>query len=47
MTTIHHEVQANCPPEKVWALLSDLEAVQLYNPTVDEAVGRDRSKLED
>ena len=37
MTTIHHEVQANCPPEKVWALLSDLEAVQRYNPTVRTA----------
>ena len=31
MTTIHHQVQANCPPERVWALLSDLEAVQRYN----------------
>jgi ligand-binding SRPBCC domain-containing protein len=37
MTTIHHEVQANCPPEHVWALLSDLEAVQRYNPTVRNA----------
>ncbi|MBI4819032.1 MAG: SRPBCC family protein [Deltaproteobacteria bacterium] len=37
MTTIHHEVQANCPPERVWALLSDLEAVQRYNPTVRKA----------
>ena len=37
MTTIHHEVQANCPPERVWALLSDLEAVQHYNPTVRAA----------
>ena len=34
MTTIHHEVHANCPPERVWTLLSDLEAVQHYNPTV-------------
>jgi ligand-binding SRPBCC domain-containing protein len=38
MTTIHHEVQANCPPERVWALLSDLEAVQRYNPTVRVAM---------
>ena len=37
MTTIRHEVQANCPPERVWALLSDLEAVQRYNPTVRAA----------
>ena len=40
MTTIHHEVQANCPPERVWALLSDLEAVQRYNPTVRTATVR-------
>ncbi len=38
MTTIHHELKANCPPEKVWALLSDLEAVQRYNPTVRRAL---------
>ena len=37
MTTIHHEVQANCPPERVWALLSDLEAAQRYNPSVRAA----------
>jgi len=37
MTTIHHEVRAHCPPERVWALLSDLEAVQRYNPTVRAA----------
>ncbi|HEY8944656.1 MAG TPA: SRPBCC family protein [Polyangiaceae bacterium] len=34
MTTIHHEVLAACPPERVWALLADLEAVQHYNPGV-------------
>ena len=38
MTIIHHELQANCPPERVWALLSDLEAVQRYNPTVRAAM---------
>jgi ligand-binding SRPBCC domain-containing protein len=37
MTTIHHEVRASCPPARVWALLSDLEAVQTYNPTVRAA----------
>ena len=37
MTIIHHEVRADCPPERVWALLSDLEAVQRYNPTVRAA----------
>ena len=37
MTTIRHETNANCPPEKVWALLGDLEAVQRYNPTVRAA----------
>jgi hypothetical protein len=40
MTVIHHEVLANCPPERVWALLSDLEAVRLYNPTVRSATVR-------
>ena len=37
MTTIHHEIQANCPPEAVWSLLSDLEAVARYNPTIRAA----------
>lgn len=37
MTTIHHEVLAACPPERVWALLADLEAVQRYNPGVRHA----------
>lgn len=34
MTTIHHEIHATCPPEQIWALLGDLEAVQRYNPGV-------------
>jgi uncharacterized protein YndB with AHSA1/START domain len=34
MTTIRHEIHAKCPPERVWALLADLEAVQRYNPGV-------------
>jgi uncharacterized protein YndB with AHSA1/START domain len=38
MTTIHHEIHAACPPERVWALLADLEAVQQYNPGVRSAV---------
>ncbi|MFO0748954.1 MAG: SRPBCC family protein [Myxococcota bacterium] len=37
MTTIYHEVLAACPPERVWALLADLEAVQHYNPGVRRA----------
>jgi hypothetical protein len=37
MTTIQHDVRAACPPERVWALLSDLEAVQRYNPGVRRA----------
>lgn len=47
MTTIHHEVHANCPPERVWALLSDLEAVQTYNPNVRAAtlVGTSRAGI--
>ena len=37
MTTIQHEVFATCRPERVWALLADLEAVQQYNPGVRHA----------
>ena len=37
MTSIHHEVHAACAPERVWALLADLEAVQRYNPGVRRA----------
>lgn len=37
MTTIHHEVHAACPPDRVWAILADLEAVQRYNPGVRRA----------
>lgn len=37
MTTLHHDLIARCPPERVWALLADLEAVATYNPTVAAA----------
>ena len=37
MRTIRHETAARCAPEHVWALLSDLEAVERYNPTVRTA----------
>jgi hypothetical protein len=37
MTTIEHEIQAKCEPERLWMLLSDLEAVAHYNPTVSAA----------
>src|SRR5262245_65683518 len=37
MTTIRHEIQAACPPERIWALLADLEAVERYNPGVKRA----------
>ena len=30
MTTIHHEIHAACPPERVWALLID--GGQIYMP---------------
>lgn len=37
MTTIEHDVHAACAPERVWALLGDLEAVARYNPGVRRA----------
>jgi len=37
MTTINHRIRASCSAERVWAVLSDLEAVQHYNPTVVSA----------
>jgi hypothetical protein len=37
MTTIIHDIPAPCAPERIWALLADLEAVQRYNPTVKTA----------
>ena len=37
MTTLNHEIYANCDPERVWAVLSDLESVAHYNPTVRSA----------
>jgi hypothetical protein len=37
MTRLEHEVHADCPPERVWEILSDLEAVQHYNPGVRTA----------
>jgi hypothetical protein len=40
MTILHHEIRAACPPSRVWALLSDLEAVQRYNPSVRAAAIR-------
>jgi hypothetical protein len=40
MTTIRHEIEAACPPENVWAVLSDLEAVPQYNPQVRAAALR-------
>jgi hypothetical protein len=37
MTVITHEFSANCRPEAIWAVLSDLAAVADYNPTVRSA----------
>ncbi len=37
MTTLRHEIHAACPPEAVWALLGNLEAVQRYNPGISAA----------
>ncbi len=37
MTIICHELHAACPPDRIWALLADLEAVERYNPGVRRA----------
>jgi hypothetical protein len=37
MTIIRHDLEASCPPGKIWALLADLEAVEQYNPGVRAA----------
>jgi uncharacterized protein YndB with AHSA1/START domain len=37
MTQLQHEIHVDAPPEKVWAVLADLEAVQHYNPGVKHA----------
>ncbi|HYE85937.1 MAG TPA: SRPBCC family protein [Vicinamibacterales bacterium] len=40
MTKIRHQIDAACPPERVWAVLADLESVQHYNPGVRAAALR-------
>jgi Polyketide cyclase / dehydrase and lipid transport len=37
MTVISHELRARCPATRLWAILSDLEAVAQYNPSVRSA----------
>lgn len=37
MTTISHDLRAACPPEALWRVLSDLTAVERYNPAVRAA----------
>src|SRR5262249_61561163 len=37
MAIIQDGVHAACPPDRVWALLADLEAVGRYNPGVRRA----------
>jgi hypothetical protein len=37
MGIIRHEIEARCPPQRIWALLARLEAVAEYNPGVRAA----------
>jgi len=37
MTTLRHDIRANCAPGRIWALLADLEAVHRYSPSVRSA----------
>ena len=34
MTQLYHEIRIDAPLEKTWSILTDLEAVQHYNPIV-------------
>lgn len=37
MSRLDHEIYIGAPPERVWKVLADLEAVQHYNPGVAKA----------
>lgn len=37
MSELHHEIHIEAPPERVWGILADLEAVRHYNPKVAAA----------
>jgi ligand-binding SRPBCC domain-containing protein len=37
MSELHHAIKIKAAPDKVWEVLSDLEAVQNYNPMVVRA----------
>ncbi len=37
MTKLSSEIQISAPKDKVWGVLADLEAVQLYDPAITKA----------
>ena len=37
MTVISHQLEARCPPQRLWELLATLDAVATYNPGVRAA----------
>lgn len=37
MATIKNEITINAPIEKIWSLLTDLEMLDKYDPTVKKA----------
>jgi hypothetical protein len=37
MTTFHHEIRTSAPPDTLWAILTNLEEVARYNPSVAHA----------
>src|SRR3990172_3713677 len=37
MSKLYHTIRIEAPPEKVWEVLANLEAVQHYNPVVSKS----------
>lgn len=47
MATLHNEILVNAPLDKVWTLLTDLERLEQYDPTVKKSslISREKTGL--